>query len=87
MRGFKHTNTCWRESTAEHKPSRRLLEGTVENFLLQVIEEPRRDPKQDLILTNKEDLVGNVKPKGRLGCRDHEKAQLEIPGTTRRKRR
>ena len=32
----------------------------------------------DLVLTNKEELVGNVKLKGSLGCRDHEMVMFKI---------
>jgi len=32
----------------------------------------------DLVITNKEGLVGNVKVKGSLGCSDHEMVQFKI---------
>ena len=32
----------------------------------------------DLVLTNKEGLVGNVKLKGSLGCSDHEMVEFKI---------
>jgi len=44
-----------------------------------VIEEPtRRGAILDLVLTNKEGLVGNVKVKGSLGCSDHEIMDFKI---------
>ncbi|GAB0179267.1 hypothetical protein GRJ2_000392000 [Grus japonensis] len=59
--------------------SRRFLECVDDNFLLQVIEEPtRRGAMLDLVPTNKEGLVGNVKLKGSLGCSDHEMVQFKI---------
>lgn len=38
----------------------------------------------DLVLTNKEGLVGNVKIKGSLGCGDHEKVEFNITTVARR---
>ena len=44
-----------------------------------MIEEPaRRVTVLDLILNNKDRLVGNVKLKGSLDCSDHEKVELKI---------
>lgn len=40
----------------------------------------------DLVLTNKEGLVGNVKIKGSLGCDDHEKVEFNITMVARRAR-
>ena len=56
-----------------------------DNFLLQVIEEPtRRGAMLDLVLTNKEGLVGSVKLKGSLGCSDHEMLEFKILRAVRR---
>lgn len=38
----------------------------------------------DLVLTNKEDLVRNVKVKGSLGCTDHDMEILKILKAARR---
>jgi len=57
----------------------------VDNFLLQAIEEPmRRGAMLDLVLTNKEGLMGNVKLKGSLGCSDHEMVAFKILRAARR---
>jgi len=57
---FKHPDICWRDNTAGHKQSRRFLECVEDIFLLQVMEEPTgRGAMLDLVLTNKEGLVGN----------------------------
>ena len=40
----------------------------------------------DLVLTNKEGLVGNVKLKGSLGCSDHDMVNFKILRTVRRGR-
>jgi len=71
MGDFNHPGICWRDNTAGHKQSRRFLDCIDDNFLLQVTEEPtRRGVMLDLVVTNKEGLVGNVKLKGSLGCSD-----------------
>jgi len=38
----------------------------------------------DLVLTNKEGLVGNMKLKGSLGCSDHEMVEFKILTAARR---
>ncbi|GAB0206692.1 hypothetical protein GRJ2_003134800 [Grus japonensis] len=79
MGDFNHPDICWRDNAAERKQSRKFLECVDDNFLLQVTEEPmRRDAMLDLVLTNKEGLVGDVKLKGSLGCRDHEMVEFKI---------
>ncbi|GAB0207747.1 hypothetical protein GRJ2_003240400 [Grus japonensis] len=85
MGDFNHTDICWRDNTAECKQSRKFLECVDDNILLQVIEEPmRRGAMLDLILTNKEGLVGDVKLKGSLGCSDHEMVEFRILRAARR---
>ncbi|GAB0182918.1 hypothetical protein GRJ2_000757100 [Grus japonensis] len=85
MGDFNHPNICWRDNTAGHKQSRRFLECIDDNFLLQVTEEPtRRCAMLDLVLTNKERLVGNVKLKGSLGCSDQEMVEFKILRAARR---
>ncbi|GAB0202771.1 hypothetical protein GRJ2_002742700 [Grus japonensis] len=80
MGDFKHPNICWRDNAAEHKESRKFLECVDDNFLLQVIEEPmRRGAMLDLVPTNKEGLVGDVKLKGSLGCSDHSSGGVQDP--------
>ncbi|GAB0181491.1 hypothetical protein GRJ2_000614400 [Grus japonensis] len=80
---FNHPNIRWRDNTAGNKQSRKFLECV--SFLLQVIEEPtRRGAILDLVLTNKEGLVGNVKLKGSLGCSDHGMVEFKILRAARR---
>jgi len=51
-----------------HRQSRRFLD-CIDNFLLQVIEEPMSTgAMMDLVLTNKKGLVGNMKLKDSLGA-------------------
>ncbi|KAF1424440.1 hypothetical protein FQV24_0004339, partial [Spheniscus mendiculus] len=71
MGDFNHPDICWRDNTAGHKQSGRFLEC--------VVEEPtRRGAMLDLVLANKEGLVGNVKLRGSLGCSDHEMVEFKI---------
>ncbi|GAB0203411.1 hypothetical protein GRJ2_002806700 [Grus japonensis] len=85
MGDFNHPDICWRDNAAEHKESRKFLECVDFNFLLQVIEEPmRRGAMLDLVLTNKEGLVGDVKLRGSLGCSDHEMVEFRILRAARR---
>ncbi|GAB0176082.1 hypothetical protein GRJ2_000073400 [Grus japonensis] len=85
MGDFNHPDIFWRDNTAGHKQSRRFLECIDDNFLLQVNEEPtRRGAMLDLVLNNKEELVGNVKLKGSLGCSNHEMVEFKILRAARR---
>ena len=85
MGDFSHPGICWKDNSAGHKQSRRFLECINDNFLLQVIEEPmRRGATLDLVLTNKQGLMGNVKLKGSLGCSDHEMVEFKILRAARR---
>ncbi|GAB0204465.1 hypothetical protein GRJ2_002912100 [Grus japonensis] len=88
MGDFNHPDICWRGNTAEHKQSRKFLECSDDNFLHQVIEEPmRRGAMLDLVLTNKERLVEDVKLKGSFGCNDHEMVEFMIFRVVRRAHR
>ncbi|PKU35904.1 rna-directed dna polymerase from mobile element jockey-like [Limosa lapponica baueri] len=52
-----------------------------------MVEEPmRKGAMLDLVLTNKEGLVGNVKLKGSLGCSDHKMVEIKILRAARRVR-
>ncbi|PKU31477.1 dtw domain-containing protein 2 [Limosa lapponica baueri] len=79
MGDFNHPNTCWRDSKAGHKQSRRFLECIDDKFLLKVTVEPRRKGSLlHLILTNKEGLIGGVKIRGSLRCSDHKMLDFRI---------
>ncbi|GAB0187941.1 hypothetical protein GRJ2_001259400 [Grus japonensis] len=82
---FNHPDISWRDNTAGHKQPRRFLEQVDDNFLLQVIEEPkRRGAMVDPVLTNKEGLVGNVKLKASLGCSGHKMVEFKTLRAARR---
>ncbi|GAB0188840.1 hypothetical protein GRJ2_001349300 [Grus japonensis] len=85
MGDFNHPDIRWRDNAAERKQSRKFLECVNDNFLFQVTEEPTtRGAMLDLILTNKEGLVGDIKLKGSLGCSDHEMVEFRILRAARR---
>ncbi|GAB0204737.1 hypothetical protein GRJ2_002939300 [Grus japonensis] len=87
MGDLDHPGACWSDNTARHKQStgHEFMECIDDNFLLQVIEEPmRRGAMLDLVLTNKEGLVGNVKLKSSLGCSEHEMVEFKILRAARR---
>ena len=85
MRDFKHADNCWWDNTAEHKQSKRFPEDVDDKFLYQVTEEPtRRGAMLDLVCTNKEELVANVKLKGSLGYSDHNMVKFNILRSGRR---
>ncbi|GAB0207135.1 mitochondrial enolase superfamily member 1 [Grus japonensis] len=79
MGDLNHPDICWKGNTARHAQSRRFLQSIDDNFLIQLVEEPtRRGVLLDLVLTNKEGLVGDVKVGGSLGCSDHEMVEFRI---------
>ncbi|TRZ07132.1 hypothetical protein HGM15179_019976, partial [Zosterops borbonicus] len=68
MGDFNHTNVCWESNNAGCKQSRRLLE-CIDNCLVQVLDKPiRGEVLLDLMLTNADELIKEVKTGGSLGC-------------------
>ncbi|PKU44308.1 glycerol kinase [Limosa lapponica baueri] len=79
---FNHPNICWEGYTARRVESR-FLQCIHDNFLTWVVEEPtRRGVLLDLVLTDKERLVEDIKVGSSLGCSDHEKVEFRIVGST-----
>jgi len=79
MGDFKYPHICWRNNTAGHKHSRRFLERIGDDFLLQVVEKPkRRGVLLDLIFPRKDRFVGDVKIKSSLGCSDNKMVEFGI---------
>jgi len=53
---------AWVDNTTRHAQSRRFLQSIDDNFLMQVVEESTmKGSLLDLVLTNKEGLVEDVK--------------------------
>ncbi|CAM5172065.1 unnamed protein product [Eretmochelys imbricata] len=79
MGDFNFPDICWESSTAVHRQSRKFLESVGNNFLVQVLEEPTRGGAfLDLLLTNREELVGEAKVDANLGGSDHELVEFRI---------
>ncbi|GAB0181767.1 hypothetical protein GRJ2_000642000 [Grus japonensis] len=79
MGDFNHPDICQKGNTTRHTESGRFLQSIDDNFLTQVVEEPvKTGVLLDLVLTNKEGLVEDVKVGGRLGCNDHEMVEFRI---------
>jgi len=79
MGKFSHVMEGVWDNTARHELSWSLLGCIVDNFLLQMTEEPiRRAALLHLTLPSNEELIGNVKVKGSLGCSDHEMVEFRI---------
>lgn len=76
---FTNSGISWESNTARHRQSRRFLQYTEDNFLMQVMEEPmRRGALLDIVFTNKEGLVGDVKAGSRLGCSNQKVVEFRI---------
>ncbi|RMC19589.1 hypothetical protein DUI87_03148 [Hirundo rustica rustica] len=82
---LNHPDICWKNNTVWHTQSRKFLQIIAESFLRQVVEKPmRRGVLLDLVLTNQEGLVEDVKVGGSLGCSDHEMAKAYLESSLAR---
>ncbi|KAG6927235.1 hypothetical protein G0U57_010163, partial [Chelydra serpentina] len=67
MGDFNYSDICWENNTAGHILSNKLLECIGDNFLFQKVEKATRgEAVLDLILTNREEWVENLKVEGSL---------------------
>ncbi|PKU45732.1 mitochondrial fission process protein 1 [Limosa lapponica baueri] len=65
---FNFPDICWKYNTAEREQSWRFLECVEDNFLTQLLSEPTRESALlDLLLVNREGLVGDERFKVVLG--------------------
>ncbi|PKU41300.1 hypothetical protein llap_8389 [Limosa lapponica baueri] len=79
MGDFNFPIICWKYDTAEREQSQRFLECVKDNFLTQLVRDPTRESALlDLLLVNREGLVGDVKVGGHLGQSDHEIIEFSI---------
>ncbi|GAB0181938.1 hypothetical protein GRJ2_000659100 [Grus japonensis] len=70
---FNLPDVYWKYNTAERNQSRRFLACVEDNFLTQLVREPAREGTLlDLLLANREGLVGDVMVGSRLGHSDDE---------------
>ena len=70
---FNHPNICYISSMVSCRQPKRLLEGTEDNFLSQVIYVAPLGggTTQDLLLTNANEMIGDIRIKGCLCCSNH----------------
>jgi len=66
---FNHPDICWEKNTVSCKQSRRLVESTEYNFLVRILD--RNEMLLDLVLSNVEESIKEVKTGGSLGCSGH----------------
>ena len=79
MGDFNYSDICWRLNSAKTARSNKFLTSLADNFILQKVEDATRGSAiLDLILTNKENLVNEVREMGNLGWSDHVLLKFEI---------
>lgn len=77
MGNFKYPSICWKDFPV--KQSKRLLQSADDNLLTQVLKELTREwVLLDLVLTNKEGLIGDTKVDGSFSCSDHEMVEFRV---------
>ena len=82
---FNLPDVNWEYHTINTSRFRRFLKHLDDNFLGQVLREPtRKGALLDLLLRNREGLVGNVVIGGRLGHSVHEAVEFKIFGDRRK---
>lgn len=76
---FNHSDVCWESNTVGCKQSRRLLECTENNFLVQVLDTPTKcETLLDLVLTNAEEITKELKIRDSLSYRDYALVEFMI---------
>ena len=74
-------DVCWENKAAGCKQSRRLLECTQHNFLVQTVDRLTvGEAFLYLVLTDAEELIKEVKTGGTLGCSDHALLEFVVSG-------
>jgi len=69
MEDFNCPYNFWQDNMVNCKASRRLLESTDDNLLVQVLDRLiRGEVLLDLVLTNAEEIIKDIKIRGSLGC-------------------
>ena len=77
MGDFNHPGICWGSGTVGSRQSKRFLESVEDNFLVQVIDGPTRgEALLDLVLSNVEESIREIKTAGYLGCSDYALVEL-----------
>ncbi|GAB0202528.1 mitochondrial enolase superfamily member 1 [Grus japonensis] len=85
MGDFNLPDINWEHHTADTSRSRSFLKHLDDNFLVQVLKEPtRKGALLDLLLMNREGLLGEMAIGGCLGHSDHEVVEFKIFGDRRK---
>ena len=85
MGDFSFPDIYWKYSTAQKKQAERYLECVEDNFLMKLVRETTRGGVPlDLLFTNREGLVGDVKVRSCLGQSDHKMVEFLILDEVRR---
>ena len=76
---FNHLDICCDSGMVDGRQSRRFLESAEDKFVVQVLDGPTRgEALLDLVLTNAEESIREVKIGGSLGCSDHALVEFVI---------
>ena len=76
---FNHPDICWKRSIVSCKQHRGLLECSVDNLLSQVTDSPARgDAVLDLLPTNANELIGDIRISGSLVYNDHAMTEFTL---------
>ena len=79
MGNFKFPDVNWEYHTADPNRSRKILQDVVDNFLVQVLREPRsKGALLDLLFVKREGLLGEEMFGGCLGHMGHEVVEFQI---------
>lgn len=71
--------TYWEGNTAVHRQTSKFLECAGDNSWIEVVERSSRgEAVLDLQLTNRKELVENMKVEARLGDSDHNVTEIKI---------
>jgi len=85
MGDFNFPDVCWKYNIAQRKQSKRFLECVEDSFLTQLVWEPTRSGALlDLLFTNREGLVGDMKAWDCLRQSNYEIVEFSILGDVRR---
>lgn len=79
MEDFNCPYNFWQDNMVNCKASRRLLESTDDNLLVQVLDRLiRGEVLLDLVLTNAEEIIKDIKIGCSLGCSEHALVEFVI---------
>jgi len=72
MGDFNYPDICWKNNTAAHMSSVKILECIEDSFLIQMLDMRNKNAALlDLLLTNQENLVCSILVSDSLGCSNH----------------